>query len=90
MVNATPRRVTSGKETRYPFYRRLCGPQGRGGRVQKISPPPGFDTLPVHPVASRYTDPLFLNILRQITIHISKLILVGHRIELGVTIQDSR
>jgi hypothetical protein len=29
--------------TRYPLYRRLGGPQGRSGRVLKISPPPGFD-----------------------------------------------
>jgi len=26
-------------KTRYPFYRRLGGPQGRSGRVWKISPP---------------------------------------------------
>ena len=25
-------------ETRYPLYRRLGGPQGRSGRVRKISP----------------------------------------------------
>ena len=30
-------------KTRYPLYRRLGGPQGRSGQVQKISPPPGFD-----------------------------------------------
>jgi hypothetical protein len=29
--------------TRYPFYRRLGGSQGISGRVQKISPPLGFD-----------------------------------------------
>jgi hypothetical protein len=40
VVNVTPRpgRFTPGK-TRYPLYRRLGGPQGRSGRVQKISPP---------------------------------------------------
>jgi hypothetical protein len=31
-------------------------PQGRSGRVRKISPPPGFDPRTVQPVASRYTD----------------------------------
>ena len=41
--------------TRYPLYRRLGGPQGRSGRVLKISPPPGFDRRAVHPVAGRYT-----------------------------------
>ena len=38
LVRFTPRR-----ETRYPFCRRFCGSQGRFGRVQNISPPPGFD-----------------------------------------------
>ena len=28
--------------TRYPLYRRLGRPQGRSGRVRKISPPPGL------------------------------------------------
>jgi hypothetical protein len=31
------------------------GPQGRSGRVRKISSPPGFDPRTVQPVASRYT-----------------------------------
>ena len=43
-------------KTRYPLYRRLGGPQGRSGRVRKISPPPGFDPRTVQPVAIRYTD----------------------------------
>jgi hypothetical protein len=42
--------------TRYPFYRRLGGPQDRFGRVRKISRPPGFDPRTVVPVASRYPD----------------------------------
>ena len=49
-------RFTSGKETRYQFYRRLGGPQGWSGRVPKISPTLGFDPHTVQPVASRYTD----------------------------------
>jgi hypothetical protein len=51
-----PGRFTPGKETRYPMYRKLGGPQGRSGRLRKISPPPGFDPRTVKPVASRYTD----------------------------------
>ena len=43
-------------KTRYPLYRRLGGPQGRSGRVWKISPSPGFDPQTVQPVASRYID----------------------------------
>jgi len=45
VVNATPRRFTPGKETRYPLYRRLGGPQGRSGRVRKISPPTRIRSL---------------------------------------------
>jgi hypothetical protein len=49
-----PGRITPGN-TRYPLYRRLGGHQGRSGRVQNISPPPGFDPRTVQPVASPYT-----------------------------------
>jgi hypothetical protein len=50
-----PAALPPGK-TRYPFYRRLSEPQDRFGRVQKMSPPEGFDPRAVQPVASRYTD----------------------------------
>ena len=50
-----PAALPPGK-TRYPLYRRLGGPQGRSGRMRKISPLPGFDPRTVKPVASRYTD----------------------------------
>jgi transposase len=43
-------------KNRYPLYRRLGGPQGRSGRVRKISPPPEFDPRTVQPVVSRHTD----------------------------------
>jgi len=42
--------------TRYPFYRRLGGPQGRSGQLREISPPPGFDPRIFRPITSRYTD----------------------------------
>jgi hypothetical protein len=38
VINATPCPLYSGKDTRYPFYTRLCGPQDRSGRVRKVSP----------------------------------------------------
>jgi hypothetical protein len=38
------------------MWRCVYRPQGRSGRVQKNSPPPGFDPRTVQPVASRYTD----------------------------------
>ena len=50
-----PAALPPGK-TRYPLYRRLDVPQGRSGRVRKISPPPWFDPWTVQPVTSRYTD----------------------------------
>ena len=49
------RSLPPGK-TRYPLYRRLGGPQGWSGQVQKIFPSPGFDPRTVRPVASRCTD----------------------------------
>ena len=45
-----------GKETRYLLCKKLDGPQGRSGRVRKISPAPGFDPRTFQPVASRYSD----------------------------------
>jgi hypothetical protein len=55
---STPRpgRLTSGKETRYPLYRRLGGLQRLSGRVRKISFPPGFDPRTVQPVANSYIE----------------------------------
>jgi len=50
-----PAALAPGK-TRYPLFRRLGGPQGRSGRMRKISPQPGFHPRIVQPVASRYTD----------------------------------
>jgi hypothetical protein len=38
-------------KTRYPLYRRLGGAQGRSGRVQKISTPPGLYPRTAQPVA---------------------------------------
>ena len=39
-----------------PLCRRLGWSQGRTGRVRKIAPSPGFDSLTVQAVASRRTD----------------------------------
>jgi hypothetical protein len=47
-------RCTAGKVTRYPSNRKLGGPQGRSGRVRKISlPPRGIDPRTVQSVATR-------------------------------------
>ena len=42
VVNATPRPLTLGKETRYALYRSLRGPQGRSGRVRDVLPTTGI------------------------------------------------
>jgi hypothetical protein len=44
------RSLPPGK-TRYPLYKRLGGPQGRSGKVRKMSLQPGFDPRTVQPVA---------------------------------------
>jgi hypothetical protein len=56
-----PAALSPGKSPRYPFYRKLGGPQSRPGQhgEVKIVYPTGNRTpvpLVVQPVASRYTD----------------------------------
>jgi hypothetical protein len=41
-VSVTPQLLSTPGKTRYPFCRRLDGPQGRSGQVWKISPPTGI------------------------------------------------
>jgi len=48
------RTLPPGK-TRYPFYRRLCGPQGPSGRAENLFPT-GIRSRTLQPVVSRYTD----------------------------------
>jgi len=55
VVSTTPRRHFTPGETRYPFYRRLGGPQGRSGQTENLVPT-GIRSRTVQPVASRYTD----------------------------------
>ena len=62
-----PAALPPGK-TRYPLYRRLCGPQGRSGRVREISPSPVFDPRTVQPVSES---------LYRLSISRPKWILVG-------------
>ena len=45
---ARPGRTLPPGKTRYPFYRRLGGPQGRSGQAENSSPP-GFDPGPSSP-----------------------------------------
>ena len=50
-----PGRTLHLGKSRYPFYRRLGGPQGRSGRAENLVPT-WIRTRTVQPVVSRYTD----------------------------------
>ena len=52
---ARPGRTLPPGKTRYPFYKRLGGSQGRSGRVENLFPT-GIRSLTVQPIVSRYTD----------------------------------
>jgi hypothetical protein len=53
VVYDTPRPLYPLGKTRYPLCRRLGGPQGRSGRVRKISPHTGF-RFPDRPALSEW------------------------------------
>ena len=52
---ARPSHTLLPGKTRYPFYRRLRGPQGRFGRAENLVPT-GIQSWTVQPIVSRYTD----------------------------------
>jgi len=52
---ARPGRTLPPENTRYQFYRRLGGLQGRSGRAENLVPT-GIRSRTVQPVVSRYTD----------------------------------
>ena len=54
-VSPTPRPPVSTGKTRYPFYKRLGGPQDPSGRAE-ILVPTEIRSRTVQPVVSRYTD----------------------------------
>jgi len=51
VVSSTPRRTLSPGKTRYPFYRRLDGPQGRSGRAENLVST--GDSIPDRPARSQ-------------------------------------
>jgi len=55
VVSSTPPPHLPPGKPRYPFYRRLGGPQGRSGRAENLVPT-GIRSRIVQPVVSRYTD----------------------------------
>ena len=50
---ARPGRALPPGKTRYPFYRRLGGPQGRSGQAENLVPT-GIRSRTVQPVVRRY------------------------------------
>ena len=52
---ARPGRTLPPGKTRYPFYRRLGGSQGRSGRAENLIPT-GIRSRTLQPVVSRYVD----------------------------------
>ena len=55
VVSSTPRPHFTPGKPRYPFYRRLGGPQGRSGRAENLVPT-RIRSRTVQPVVGRYTD----------------------------------
>jgi len=52
---ARPDRILPPGKTRYPFYRRLGGPQGRSGGAENLVST-GIRSRTVQHVVNRYTD----------------------------------
>jgi len=50
VVSSTPRPHFTPGKTRYPFYRKLCGSQGRSGRAGNLVPT-GIRSRTVQPIA---------------------------------------
>ena len=68
---ARPGRTLPPGKTLYPFYRRLCGPQGRSGRAENFVPT-GIRPRTVQPVVSRQDDGHVRNNICSITQHRQK------------------
>jgi hypothetical protein len=56
-----PGRFTPGKDP-VPTVMRLCRPQGRSGRVRKISSPTGFAPRTVQPVGTELSRPMLCRV----------------------------
>jgi hypothetical protein len=52
-ATSRPGHFTTGKNTRYPLYRRLNGPWDQPGQVQKILLPPGLKPGTTPPMLSQ-------------------------------------
>ena len=84
---------TAGKQSRYPLYRRLDGPQGRFRRLQKIWPlPTAVDPRTVEPVERPYTDTLHAllrtDFYRHVQLGVFVYLLAGPTVSLSVGFED--
>jgi len=59
---ARPGRTLPLGKTRYQFYRRLGGPQGRPGRAENLVPT-GIRSRTVQPVISKITEVIVLHVI---------------------------
>ena len=80
---ARPGRTLPPGKSRYPFYRRLGGPQVRSGRAENLVPT-GIRSRTVQPVVSRYTDwatgPILLCVSHT-NLHFAKYRVAGRALE---------
>ena len=58
LLTPRPGRISFGKETQYPLYRRLSGSRDRSGRARKISPSQRFESRTSLSIASCYITEL--------------------------------
>ena len=80
VVSSTPRPHFTPGKTRYPFYRRLGGPQGRSGRAENLVPT-GIRSRTVQPVVRPYTvwatRPIFMSTSSSLNLNMTYSILRG-------------
>ena len=90
---ARPGRTLPPEKTRYPFYRRLGGPQGRSGRAETLVPI-GIRSRTIQPVVNRYTDwatrPIYTLYILHIYIVLKHRLFGRHRQQMGGTTIWSR
>jgi hypothetical protein len=55
-ITSRPERFTPGKESQYPYCRKLDGPRSGLDLYENSRPPPGFNPWNAQPAASRNAD----------------------------------
>ena len=73
---ASPGRTLPPGNTRYPFYRRLGGPQGWSGQAENLVPT-GIRSRIIQPVVSSYTDSATRPKIKSVLELINKLVITN-------------